>query len=547
MWGHLSLFTSLCTSLTHITVDIVVSDGEYTLVVGAPGASVATSASSGTGESAEGTGAGVALFYMPRLTSSPLSDWQLTTRMSLEGSGARASEGAGTAVALAPGVALFGAPQYEAPTPPQEPGQGGGGSDPTPLTGRVQAALAYVATAAVSELRSSDEVGFGYCAAMGDTGQVAVLGAPWHNLNGKRDSGAVYVYTTINPAAGDWQRTALLSRPGAEEFDYFGHSVATAQGGSVVLVGAPQMVPYYSTSGAWTGGAVLFRYRKAGSSSLSNPAQGGGSWWMVDLAPPYSLPSGAQFGATVALSNDGSLAAVGSASYDWHDSDLYQWCRGGVYVFRATGSSTGSWEREGFLYPRAYGEQLFQVSSLAIIGTTVLAGNRDYYEGPNVVFFDWIPSNAPWHDDDYYGGSGNNEHDANGWTRTFTFRFSSTYESPVLAAEGDGKYVAVGVPGKTGPSSSCELLGSSCGYVSVLTRTEKAYWWTGRCVSVQSVIAPWPGSLREDIICSGCWLRVLRFGHTHVAHEQRAVGTAACGSWQHLRRASGDRVLHRRQ
>ena len=151
---------------------------------------------------------------------------------------------------------------------------------------------------------------FGSSVALSSDGTVALVGAPVTN----NYVGAAYVYTSSS--TGGWNSTPVtLSVPSG--YDYFGFSVALSLDGTVVLVGAPftnnnagAAYVYTSSTEAWS------------STSTSGPVT-------------LSVPSGvALFGASVALSSDGTVALVGAPP-------TTSSATGAAYVYSS--GSTGTW------------------------------------------------------------------------------------------------------------------------------------------------------------------------------------------------------------
>ena len=129
---------------------------------------------------------------------------------------------------------------------------------------------------------------FGSSVALSGNGEVALVGAPTTNS----DAGAAYVYTSSTEA---WSSTSTsgpvtLSVPsGASQFAY---SVVLSGNGEVALVGAP-----FTNSGA---GAVYVYTYDSSTQTWSGPSA------------TLSAPSGVyHFGSSVSLSSDGTVALVG--------------------------------------------------------------------------------------------------------------------------------------------------------------------------------------------------------------------------------------------
>jgi hypothetical protein len=197
----------------------------------------------------------------------------------------------------------------------------------------------------VAELQppaGSGAVGFGDAVAISADGSTVLVGAPLPSsgLDRRGAASATYAYAQVE---GSWQETVVLGNNG-----YFGASVALSADGSVALIGAPRHTEggvafmYTDESGQWQRTGRVARHRKCSfddrfGTSVALSADGtvavvgepdrggyGGSFsggihrysdksgvWKEDGVVLGYLVSG-QFGASVALSADGSLLLVGA-------------------------------------------------------------------------------------------------------------------------------------------------------------------------------------------------------------------------------------------
>lgn len=143
---------------------------------------------------------------------------------------------------------------------------------------------------------------------------------------------------------------SIWHEPGTDVGDGFGHSVAVFR--DTMLVG----VPWGDAAGRNRGGASVFRWD--------------GSTWVFErsLLPGRTIPSGAQFGYSVALWHD--TAVVGAPGVD--EGGFYS---GAVLVFRWDG--LGWMERDRFLGPEGVaGAGLGFSVGLQAGGELVVAGAR---------------------------------------------------------------------------------------------------------------------------------------------------------------------------
>ena len=153
-------------------------------------------------------------------------------------------------------------------------------------------------------------------AAMSTDGTVAVVGSPGATIDGKHGAGAVYVFAATN---GRWSQVAKLAASDAGRYDGLGWSVAVSGDGQEVLAGAP-----YADDGAAAdiGAAYFFR-------------QTNGTWAQVAKVRAANSVAYDGFGWSVGLSRDGSRAIVGSTG---HDLGFLR-DAGAAYVFRGNAAA----------------------------------------------------------------------------------------------------------------------------------------------------------------------------------------------------------------
>jgi hypothetical protein len=149
----------------------------------------------------------------------------------------------------------------------------------------------------------TDDAGgfYGNVAASGD-GATVVAGAP--------GSGQGVVDVFSEPATGGWQDAtadATLTASNGAAGDNFGHSVAVSEDGSTIVVGAPGVA---SSRGA------VYVFTK----------QLSGSWGQAAEITASDGTAGAQFGLSVAVSEDGSMIVVGAP-------EVNESAPGAAYVF----------------------------------------------------------------------------------------------------------------------------------------------------------------------------------------------------------------------
>jgi FG-GAP repeat len=157
---------------------------------------------------------------------------------------------------------------------------------------------------------------FGVAVAVSSDGNTALIGA-----NGDNYVGAAYVFTRSGSA---WSEQAKLTAPETTDNHSFGVSVALSADGNTALIGDPQ---YNSTGAAW-----MFT-RSAGA-------------WKPHKTPITPTAPGAEsnFGASVALSGEGTTALIGDPDEDSGGANDVTYDAGGAYVFTRSGKS---WIQQG--------------------------------------------------------------------------------------------------------------------------------------------------------------------------------------------------------
>lgn len=194
---------------------------------------------------------------------------------------------------------------------------------------------------------------FGVSVALSDNGITALVSAPTY----AGETGAAYVFTE---SGGTWSQTAQLTSSLQTTnlgLAFFGASVALSGNGTTALVGAP------ASNATPPGAAYVF-------------TESGGTWSQTAMLSPAS---GTQYGLQVALSEDGTTAAVAQplATVNGLAS------AGTVYIYQESG---GNWTQTATLTGNdqnvdnvAMGNTL----SLSGDGNIVFAGD---YQGPGYVF-----------------------------------------------------------------------------------------------------------------------------------------------------------------
>lgn len=134
---------------------------------------------------------------------------------------------------------------------------------------------------------------FGYSVALSGDASTVLIGAFAASESGIGAVGKAYIFTSTN---GTWSASpsATFIDPGLQPLDKFGNYVALSTDGSTALIGGGNMIAYVyeKVNGAWSGtpSAVL---------NDPDPSDGG--------------PYGDCFGCALALSADGSMALIGAS------------------------------------------------------------------------------------------------------------------------------------------------------------------------------------------------------------------------------------------
>lgn len=167
--------------------------------------------------------------------------------------------------------------------------------------------------ASASDAAASDN--FGRSVAIADNGTIMVVGA-WKWEGGASNQGGVY---TFDASGTEWiqRATVLVAGDGAID-DLFGYSVAMNDSGTVLFVGASQ----------WEGGATnqggVYVYDASGTDWIQRGS----------VLTAGDAGTSDNFGSGVATNRDASILAVGAWGWDDSVGD-----RGAFYIFDASGTT----------------------------------------------------------------------------------------------------------------------------------------------------------------------------------------------------------------
>jgi len=217
-----------------------------------------------------------------------------------------------------------------------------------------------VQQAELSALDGATDDQFGYSVAISGDGNTALVGAPYHTVNGNSNQGAVYAFTF---SVGSWTQQPDLTALDGAFGDYFGSSVALSSDGTTALIGALG----HTVNGNNQGAAYVFTFSS-------------GNWTQQELTASDGA-DGDSFGSSVALSNDGTTALVGEPAHN---------NQGAAYVFTL---SSGNWTQQPELTALDIATGDFFGGSVALGGNaTALVGapyhdvNGNSYQGAAYVF-----------------------------------------------------------------------------------------------------------------------------------------------------------------
>jgi hypothetical protein len=201
---------------------------------------------------------------------------------------------------------------------------------------------------------------FGYSVAISGDGNTALVGAPYHTVNGNDNQGAAYVFTF---SSGSWTQQPDLTALDGTFGDYFGSSVALSNNGTTALIGALG----HTVNGNNQGAAYVFTFSS-------------GTWTQQELIASDGA-AGDAFGAAAALSSDGTAALVGAPAHN---------NQGAAYVFTL---ASGSWTQQPELTASdiATGDSFGDAVALggdatALIGAPYHAVGGNSYQGAAYAF-----------------------------------------------------------------------------------------------------------------------------------------------------------------
>jgi hypothetical protein len=205
-----------------------------------------------------------------------------------------------------------------------------------------------------TEVSLIDYLGPDSAIAMSRDGSTIVAGSRLTNPGGIGDAGAAYIYKLVG---GSYVYQQEISASDKAVSDHFGRSVAISSDGTTIIVGSNQDDDGASTQGS----AYIFDWN-------------GSTWSQTQKIVQSDTLANSEFGWSVAMSDDGTVAAV-SAAYHDNPGGTAVTNGGAVYIFTKSG---GTWSQTQKMYASDYTTQANQSLgyniSMAGDGSMVVAG-----------------------------------------------------------------------------------------------------------------------------------------------------------------------------
>ena len=167
---------------------------------------------------------------------------------------------------------------------------------------------------------NNSDMMFGTGVSLSSDGTILAIGAPQADIPGVDKVGKVFIYQNIN---GTWTQIGD-SIDGENMYDKTGASVSLSSDGTIVAVGSPD---YSTSNGDYSGNVQVY--------------QNINSVWTQIGGDIPGLTANAYNGRTVSLSSDGTILAVGSPDY-W--TNIYK--SGHARIFQYN-TATDNWEQLG--------------------------------------------------------------------------------------------------------------------------------------------------------------------------------------------------------
>ena len=208
---------------------------------------------------------------------------------------------------------------------------------------------------------SNSEAGdlFGSSVSLSGDGSLLAISAPAEdggssNINGDQadnslpESGAVYLFS--RDMDGMWTQTDYIKASNPDSGDNFGHTLALADDGLSLLVGAPEE----GSAATGVNGSQLDNSRTSSGAAYVLTQDGAGSWSHHSYLKASNTDLGDRFGHSVTIDNDGNTIAIGAKDEDGaatgvNGDDTLNGISGSgaAYVFEQDG--IGDWSQTAYI------------------------------------------------------------------------------------------------------------------------------------------------------------------------------------------------------
>jgi len=336
-----------------------------------------------------------------------------------------------------------------------------------------------------SNTRAGDE--FGMSVALSTDGSTLAVGAPFEasgaaGIGGNQadssapSAGAVYLFTRRGTT---WAQEAYIKASNPDTEDLFGISVALSANGSTLAVGA-----FFEASAATGIGGDQADNAAAFAGAAYVFTRGGTTWRQEAYIKASNTGAGDEFGASVALSGDGSSLAVGApleasaaTGIDGNQADDSALNAGAVYVFSR---SDTTWRQEAYVKAAqtsnnaqfGYRVALSADAATLAVGAPVEAsaatgidGNQADHSMPGAGAVYLFSRNATWHQEAYLKASNTGANDQFG----FSVALSADGSTLAVGANGEAS-AAIGIDGNQADHST-----PFAGAIYTFTRTDTAW------------------------------------------------------------------------
>ncbi len=180
-------------------------------------------------------------------------------------------------------------------------------------------------------------------------GDLAAIGAPFADIDGTQDQGAVYIFE--RQGDGSWVESTVVTAADGQQYDQFGFAVAIQ--GNRLVVGAEEAT---SNGNSSEGAAYIFERESAGSTNWVQVAR---------LNGPTIIGNHAEFGHSVALDGDRVLVGAPGAGPSTH---------GGAYLFERNQGGADNWGEAAAYYDDIYDTNAGMGTGVDIDGDRIVIG-----------------------------------------------------------------------------------------------------------------------------------------------------------------------------